>query len=315
MQRTQNAKRHKRKLYGSLIILAAFLVLLYLILPSMSGVSLGAQTFSRGNLHLLLIAVGFTMLSYVAAALTYIMLAPKTLPYIETLRIQIATGFVGHALPSGAGHMGLYMQYLRRRGHTLSQASAVVALNSSIAIFENIVIILAILLFGHVYPHMDYRIHLPTTSVIIALSMLVAIAAALLFIFRSQITKFVYETAKHYKRALRRPYRMLFSLTAAVLLTLSYATVLVYCARAFNLPIDLPQAILVMALGSFAVAITPTPGGLGGSEAGLILGFMAFGISQQDATVVALVYRFITYWLPLLPGFVMFLSLRKKYLF
>ena len=66
--------------------------------------------------------------------------------------------------------------------------------------------------------------------------------------------------------------------------------------------------------GGFAVALGAaalTPGGLGGVEAGLVAGIVAFGYSTTLAFSAVIIYRLITFWLPILPGYLAFWLLRR----
>jgi undecaprenyl-diphosphatase len=76
----------------------------------------------------------------------------------------------------------------------------------------------------------------------------------------------------------------------------------------------LPVApIIAIYLGGAAVAsIAPTPGGLGALEAALVAGLTAAGAASGPAVAAVLVYRLVTYWLPIVPGFVAYRSLRHQ---
>jgi len=78
---------------------------------------------------------------------------------------------------------------------------------------------------------------------------------------------------------------------------------------------DVPMAVIVQAffVGMFANLI-PLPGGVGGVDAGMVGAFLLFSIAGLDkATIFAavLTYRLIAFWLPLPPGVVAFLQLRR----
>jgi undecaprenyl-diphosphatase len=81
-----------------------------------------------------------------------------------------------------------------------------------------------------------------------------------------------------------------------------------------NVHITLTQIFFVFTVGVVAATITPTPGGLGGAEASLVLAFTSIGVSPQQALAATLSYRLITYWLPILPGVVVFQICRQKQL-
>lgn len=307
-------KLSKRVWIGSSIVLAASLILLYTVLPQLTGLKMGWSTLGSGDPQKLSIAVAFMLLSYLAATMTFVLLAPKGLSFLKTLQIQITTGFVGRALPSGIGNLGLYVQYLSKSGYKYSQASAIVTLNSLIAVVQNVVLILAALFIGGVRPQLHISPQLSTGKVPLITGLVILTFLLIIIIrWRKIIIKFVKAIATDFRRYANVPVRVGLSTIAAIALTMCFAFSLRFTAAAFGFDVNLFQAIIVMALGSAAVAITPTPGGLGGAEAGLVLGFLSLGIGQNDAFLMALVFRLITYWLPLIPGFVMFLVIRKKY--
>ena len=69
----------------------------------------------------------------------------------------------------------------------------------------------------------------------------------------------------------------------------------------------LVQAFFVGMLGN----LLPMPGGVGGVEGGMIASFVAFGVDGGLAVVAVLAYRAFTFWLPLVPGVIAYLQLRK----
>jgi uncharacterized membrane protein YbhN (UPF0104 family) len=70
----------------------------------------------------------------------------------------------------------------------------------------------------------------------------------------------------------------------------------------------LVQAFFVGMLGN----LLPIPGGVGGVEGGMIGAFAAFGVDAGLAVVAVLVFRALTFWLPLLPGVIAFFKLRAR---
>ena len=57
---------------------------------------------------------------------------------------------------------------------------------------------------------------------------------------------------------------------------------------------------------SLIAAAAPTPGGLGALEAALVAGFTGVGMESGVAVAAVLSYRLVTYWLPILPGWISF---------
>jgi len=61
-------------------------------------------------------------------------------------------------------------------------------------------------------------------------------------------------------------------------------------------------------------AAVPTPGGLGGIEAGILAGLIACGVPAAPALAATLIYRGLTYWAPIIPGLFVLPWVRKRYL-
>ena len=53
------------------------------------------------------------------------------------------------------------------------------------------------------------------------------------------------------------------------------------------------------------------PGGVGAVDAGMIGTFVLFGVPGAEVFAAVLTYRLIAFWLPIPPGIVAFLQLRK----
>jgi uncharacterized protein (TIRG00374 family) len=76
---------------------------------------------------------------------------------------------------------------------------------------------------------------------------------------------------------------------------------------------DVPFAVLVQGFFvGLAANLIPSPfGGVGSVDAGMIGAFLLFGIDESVVFPAVLSYRVIAFWLPIPPGVVAFLQLRK----
>ena len=63
---------------------------------------------------------------------------------------------------------------------------------------------------------------------------------------------------------------------------------------------------------SLIAAAAPTPGGLGAIEAALVAGLTGVGMDPAIAVAAVLSYRLVTYWLPILPGWLCFRVLERR---
>jgi hypothetical protein len=73
-----------------------------------------------------------------------------------------------------------------------------------------------------------------------------------------------------------------------------------------------PLAVLTQAffVGMFG-NLLPMPGGVGGVEGGMIAALAAFGVDAGQAVVAVLLFRAVTFWLPMIPGVIAYFQLRK----
>ena len=58
----------------------------------------------------------------------------------------------------------------------------------------------------------------------------------------------------------------------------------------------------------------PTPGGLGAVEATLLAALTGAGVPSATAMSVVIVFRLVTYWLPVLPGWIALTRMRRRQL-
>jgi uncharacterized membrane protein YbhN (UPF0104 family) len=73
-----------------------------------------------------------------------------------------------------------------------------------------------------------------------------------------------------------------------------------------------PLAVLTQAffVGMFG-NLLPMPGGVGGVEGGMIAALAAFEVDAGQAVVAVLLFRAITFWLPMIPGVIAYFQLRR----
>jgi uncharacterized protein (TIRG00374 family) len=68
---------------------------------------------------------------------------------------------------------------------------------------------------------------------------------------------------------------------------------------------------VVYLAGSVIGQAAPTPGGLGAVEAALAAGLTTAGVDPAVAVSATLLFRFWTFWLPTIPGWLAFNNLQK----
>lgn len=81
--------------------------------------------------------------------------------------------------------------------------------------------------------------------------------------------------------------------------------------RCFGVSVSIDALILAYAT-SFLISALPLPaGGAGGVDAGMTFALTAIGVGLAPAILAVLVYRVITFWLPLIPALLLVPSMRR----
>jgi undecaprenyl-diphosphatase len=94
------------------------------------------------------------------------------------------------------------------------------------------------------------------------------------------------------------------------MITLAYLGAMVASLEAFGSSASFPLVGLLFLTGSAVANAAPTPGGLGAAEAALIAALSTIG----EATIVipaVFLFGFVTFWLPILPGWAALTYLRQ----
>ncbi|MEU8972509.1 lysylphosphatidylglycerol synthase transmembrane domain-containing protein [Streptomyces monashensis] len=254
----------------------------------------------------LLAAGGATCLTWVAAAFTRQGAVIQPLPRWRLLATQFAAGSANHLLPTGLGAGAVNLRFMTVCGVPLARSSAALALY---LLAESVgrLILLAALLFA--FPDaLRLGTLIPAGAVgpllvIVGAVLLVAVAAlALVRRLRTAVLGFVRAALGEARSVHTRPARALALWGGSLAFPALQAAGLVAVGQALGLPVPPAHMALAYLAATVAVALVPTPGGIGSVEAALILALVAAGGPVAVATAVVLAYRIITVWVPLVPG-------------
>lgn len=252
------------------------------------------------------------ILTFGVAAGIYCVLALHRLRYWQTVLVEVATAFVNRLLPSGIGGLGIHGIYLFKQKHTGAEATAVVSVNNLLGMGAHVLLLVAAIAckpdvldrFAASSYRFDWRI-----GVAIGVLLGVLCVASPL---RKRIATFLRHMLASVQKMSMRSAAV--ALLLAMLLTVLYTLVLVCAARSLGLQLSVLQVFVVFSVGMLTSTVTPTPGGLVGAEAGLFAGFVAYGVASPTAGAAVVLYRLVTYWLPLVPGVFALLLARRQQL-
>lgn len=292
------------------IILVVIVLLGYLLITQVKSLSPSLSIVRHAVPKFVLLGLLATIATFFVAGFMYQILALHDLRYKRTLLIQIASGFTNRLLPAGLGGIGLIAQYLRTQKHSTSEAVAVVGMDTIIGIIGHFWLFLAAVALANMSSTALYLPHLSRIS-----SVLVIIVILLLGIVkrvRNMVSGIAKRIVHDLARYQKQPIRLALAFLTSLLLTIMYVGILWACAHAVGIDLSFPKILVVFTAGSIVGNATPTPGGLIGVEVGLLGGFVAYGFSSGASLAAALLYRLLTYWLPILPGIIAFWVAQKK---
>ncbi|MGC9538975.1 lysylphosphatidylglycerol synthase transmembrane domain-containing protein [Streptomyces sp. UG1] len=254
----------------------------------------------------LLAAAGATCLTWVAAAVTRQGAVVDRLPRLRLLVTQFAAGSANHLLPTGLGASAVNLRFMTVCGLPLARSSAALALYLLAESIARIGLLAALLIafphalrLGPLLPEGSWG---PLLLIAGAAAVVVVAAFALVRRLRTAVMSFLHTALGEARSVHTRPSRALALWGGSLAFPVLQASGLVLVGLALGLEVPPAHMALAYLAATVAVAVVPTPGGLGSVEAALIVALVAAGGPVAVATAVVLAYRIITVWLPLLPG-------------
>ncbi|MFE0425360.1 YbhN family protein [Streptomyces sp. NPDC058953] len=301
----------------TLVSLIAGAVAAYFLLSQIAGNNLGAD-FSSAHWVWVAVAAAFSALSYLAAAMSLLGFVPERVPFPRTVLAQVAGSFVKIVAPAAVGGVALNTRFLQRSGVRPGLAVASVGAAQLFGLGAHILLLLA---FGYLTGTEKTPSLSPSRTVIAGLltvAVLVLVVTAIPFLRKFVATRLRSLFAGVVPRmldVLQRPVKLLTGIGGQLLLTFAFVMCLDASIRAFNdgsQPLSYAALAVVFLAGNALGSAAPTPGGVGAVEGALILGLIAAGVPKDVATAAVLLYRILTLWLPVLPGWLAFSHLSRK---
>ncbi len=344
---TEEVESHMRfdrtRLITYALVVLIILVALYFVLPELTGLEDSLRRIEDADPKWIAVALGLNLLSFASyiAIFRGILggrsVSPRLRERIDwrtSYQITLA-GLAATRLFSAGGAGGIALTYwaLRRAGmearQTASRMVAFLVLLYTVYLLALVIcgIFLRIGLFPGPSP-------VGMTIVPAALAGAALIILFLLSLIPLDLDRIVARWAQGHRRVrmarrvasvpatvaagtrealsvLRHPSSGLLALIGAVGFWATNIAVLWACFHAFGE--DVPNAVLVQGffVGMTANLLPFFPGGVGSVDAGMIAAFLAFGEPSSTVFVSVLAYRVIAFWLPIPPGILAYLQLRR----
>ncbi|WP_399935677.1 lysylphosphatidylglycerol synthase domain-containing protein [Streptomyces kanamyceticus] len=290
----------------------------YFLLSQLTHVEFGTL-FQEAEWGWVAAAVGFSALSYFAAAMSLLGFVPERVPFLRAVAAQVAGSFVKIVAPAAVGGVALNTRFLQRSGVRSGLAVASVGASQLFGLGSHI---LLLLVFGYLTGTEKTPSFTPSRTVIaglLSVAVLVLVVTAIPFLRKFVVTRVRSLFAGVVPRmldVLQRPQKLLTGIGGMLLLTLMFVLCLDASVRAFGneemATLSLASVAVVFLAGNALGSAAPTPGGVGAVEATLTFGLIAVGVPKDVAAPAVLLYRLLTLWLPVLPGWLFFNHLTRK---
>ncbi|MDR6976694.1 uncharacterized protein (TIRG00374 family) [Streptomyces sp. 3330] len=263
-------------------------------------------------------AVLFSAVSYVAAAMSLLGFVPERVPFPRTVAAQVAGSFVKIVAPAAVGGVALNTRFLQRAGVRPGLAVASVGASQLFGLGCHILMLLS---FGYLTGTEKTPSLSPSRTVIAGLltvAVLVLVVTSVPFLRKFVVTRVRSLFAGVVPRmldVLQRPQKLVTGIGGMLLLTACFVMCLDASIRAFgdeSTSLSIASVAVVFLAGNALGSAAPTPGGVGAVEATLTVGLIAVGLPKEVAAPAVLLFRLLTLWLPVLPGWLAFNHLTRK---
>jgi uncharacterized protein (TIRG00374 family) len=342
VSRFQALLQDRRKIVSGILLVLLLVVAIYVLFPKIVGADEAVSNLDEAKWYWIVVAIGFNVLAFAAYVALFRGILGGThddevhrrLDLRASYQITMA-GLAATRIFSAAGAGGIVLTYwaLRKAGMPRRRAACrmVAFLVLTYFVYLAALVIFGVLLRTGVLPG---RAPLAGTVVPAAFAAGLIILFCLIALIPQDFERRIYHYAGGYRRVrylqriakgpatlatgtrtaiayVRHPQRGLLAVGGAAGFWAANIGILWASFEAFGGHV--PFAVLVQGFFvGMAANLIPSPaGGVGAVDAGMIGAFAIFGIDDSVVFPAVLTYRVIAFWLPIPPGIVAFIQLRK----
>ncbi|MFH8348424.1 lysylphosphatidylglycerol synthase domain-containing protein [Streptomyces sp. NPDC018045] len=262
-------------------------------------------------------AMAFSALTYPAAAMSLLGFVPEKVSFLRTVVAQVAGNFVKLVAPAAVGGVALNTRFLQRSGLRSGLAVASVGASQLFGLGCHIVLLLT---FGYLTGTERTPSLSPSRAVIAGLltaAVLVLVVTAVPVLRKfigTRVRSLFAGVVPRMLDVLQRPKKLAVGISGTLLLTAANVLCLDASIRAFGGGGQLSYAAIavVFLAGNAVGSAAPTPGGVAAIESALTATLTLAGLTADIAFPSVLLFRLMTFWLPVLPGWLSFTHLTRK---
>ena len=298
----------------TLVTLVASVAAVYLLAGELARTSL-QNVLREADWRWGIAALALSAATYAGATETLLGFVPGRLSFRLTLLTQLASSFVTLVTPAAVGGATLNIRYLQRQKIPAAVAAASVGVAQVVAFVLHI---LLILVFAAIAGSSGTEPVHPPRWTWFVLAGLVLIALVVLAIpagrriLRARLSPMLGQVLPRLLEVAQQPGKLAQGIGGTLLLSVAYIFCLAACVAGFSRSVPIAKIGVVYLTGSAIGSIMPTPGGLGAVEAALTAGLTAAGVPGAAAASAVLLFRLLTFWLPVPFGWAALNYLERK---
>jgi glycosyltransferase 2 family protein len=284
----------------TVVTIVAVIVAVYLLVGQLGTVDLGTVFRSARWQWVPLVAVA-SIATYFAAALSLTGYVRERLSFLRTVLVQLAASFAGFVTPPSVGGLAVNIRYLRKANISTAGAATSVGLSQVLNAVSHVLLLIVFAAATGTSAH--NRLPIPGW----AFAAIGAVVAAILFMLAIPASRrwMLARLLPPLREALPRmlslitdPLKLAEAIVGTLALNAAYIAALWGAARAFDSRIDFAAVAVIYLAGAAIASAAPTPGGLGAVEIALSTGLAAAGMASAAAISAVLLFRLLTFWLP-----------------
>jgi uncharacterized membrane protein YbhN (UPF0104 family) len=290
----------------------------YLLIGQLTEVDF-ATIFADASWIWIPVVLLFSQLPQFGSAMAMLGSVSQPMPLWPVVGVQYAnnfTGFVGGTVATTA----MVVRFFQRQGMTPAVAVSSGLLTSTAALVLQVLFVgVGLLLVGSTFDLGDTGSGSGGGQLFLLLVLGVALISGIVVIIprlRRRVGKLVvpqlHSAYDNLKSILAEPKKGLQLFGGNLIAQIFFAMTLWAALECYGESLGLVQLIVINSLASFIGGVAPIPGGMGVMEAGLIAGFTAAGIPQEQAVAATFTARLFTSYLPPVWGWFALNWLRRR---
>jgi glycosyltransferase 2 family protein len=286
----------------------------YFLLSQLGNVNLG-RLLAQADWRWAAAGLLASAATYLAAAMMLIGFVPERLSLPQTVLVQLAGSFVKLVAPAAVTGVAVNTRFLQKAGVRPGQAVASVGASQLTGLMIHIMLLVC---FGFITGSSGTESIAPSRTVVIGLLAVAVLAVGVFAIpplrrlVATRLKGLFSGVVPRLLDVLQSPRKIFTGLGGTLLLTAAFVICLEASIRAFGGSLSWTTVAVVFLTGNALGSAAPTPGGLGAVEGALSLGLTLSGLPAETATSAVLLFRVLTFWLPVLPGWAAFTHLQRK---